>query len=267
MVTRSVDKLRNRSKVTHRHCHVLIYMPRISNTRPTTIYWLVDVRPEILLAHPNGKPFYCGKTVKDVTNRIQGHRAAARMYPNRPVCRRLKECDGCERIDIIEVVQPTDDWRERECFWIATLRHLYPDCVNISTGGDGVPGLVHSAETRAKWSAQRSGKKRGPLSAETRAKIGAANKGRLVSDAVRAKRSELAKNRTPEHRAKISAANSGKKLTNEQRAKISAIHKGKPKSQEHRAKISAAHMGKTHSIESRTKMSTAAKARCARNTA
>lgn len=239
-------------------------MPRISNTRPTTIYWLVDVRPEILLTHPNGKPFYCGKTVKDVTSRIQGHRAATRMYPNRPVCRRLKECDGYERIDVVEVVQSTDDWRERECFWIATLRRLYPDCVNVSTGGDGVPGLVHSVETRAKWSAQRSGIKRGPLSAETRAKIGAANKGRPVSEETRAKRSELAKNRTAEHRAKLRAANTGKKHSEETRAKMSAIRKGKPKSIEWRAKVSAAHIGKKHSEETRAKMSAAAKTRSRR---
>jgi hypothetical protein len=236
-------------------------MPRTPNTRPTTIYWLIDVRPQTLVLHPGGKPFYCGKTVQCPARRLHEHHTAVRSYPNRQICLRLSECGKQVRINHMEVVQSTEDWRERERFWIATLRYFYPDCVNVSSGGDGVPGLVHSAETRAKWSAQRKGKKRGPMSEEHKAKIGNANRGKPVSNETRAIRSELARNRTAEHRAKIRAAHIGKTWSEEQRARLSAIRKGKPRSLETRAKISAAHIGKTHSAESRAKMSAAAKAR------
>jgi NUMOD3 motif-containing protein len=60
----------------------------------------------------------------------------------------------------------------------------------------------------------------GPLSAETRAKISAALKGRTFS---------------PEHRAKLSAALKGRSFTPEHRAKIGAAFRGKPLSAEHRA--------------------------------
>jgi hypothetical protein len=236
-------------------------MRRRPNTRSTAIYWLVDVRPETLAVHSSGKPFYCGKTVESVTKRIGGHRTAARQFPGRPISVRLNACERHVRIDVVESVPPGSNWRERERFWIATLRFFHPDCVNVSSGGDGVPGLIHSKEARARMSAWQTGLKRGPLSDETRAKIGAANKGRPVSDDTRSKRSFLAKNRTAEHRAKISAANTGRKLSAEHRAKLSAVRKGKPRSPEWRAKISAAHIGKTHSAESRQKMSLAAKAR------
>jgi very-short-patch-repair endonuclease/uncharacterized Zn finger protein (UPF0148 family) len=72
-----------------------------------------------------------------------------------------------------------------------------------------------------------------PKSAGTRAKIGEANRRRVVSE---------------ETRAKISAARKGKPTT-----------KGVPKSAEHRAKISAALMGHIQSDETRAKKSRALK--------
>ena len=67
---------------------------------------------------------------------------------------------------------------------------------------------IHSEETRARLS--RSNSK--PKSAETRAKISAAQKIRCAS---------------PEARAKMSAAQKGKILSDEHRAKISAALKGR----------------------------------------
>ena len=82
--------------------------------------------------------------------------------------------------------------------------------------------VTYSAETRAKMSAihnnrtpeQRAEisaklsaahKNRTPASAETRAKISAANKGRIISAEKNAKRSATLKNKTPEQRAEINA--------------------------------------------------------------
>lgn len=81
---------------------------------------------------------------------------------------------------------------------------------------------------------------------ETRAKISAANKGRLHSE---------------ESRANMSAGRKGMVLSEEHRAKISAGHKGKVRSEEHQAKLNATMKGRVASEESRAKMSAAAKAR------
>jgi len=124
---------------------------------------------------------------------------------------------------------------------------------------------IYSAETRAKLSASKTGKK---LSAETRAKMSASRKGRIAwnkgkkhSAETRAKMSAsstrhfLGKKHSPETRAKLSAINTGKKLSAETRAKIGAKSRGKKHSAETRAKLSAINTGKKRSAEARAKMS------------
>ena len=144
---------------------------------------------------------------------------------------------------------------------------------NKTDGGDGVSGLIHSLETRAKLSVTNKGK---TLSLETRAKLSATNKGKTLSPETRAKMSAAKKNIEPETRAKMSAAKKGENNPNygkkgktpslETRAKLSAAMKGennpnygKTPSPETRAKLSAANKGKTHSPEAKAKMSAAKK--------
>ena len=63
---------------------------------------------------------------------------------------------------------------------------------NMTDGGEGLSGIVHTAETRAKMSAAKKGRTYSP---ETRAKMSAARMG---------------KSRSPETRAKIAASNARK---------------------------------------------------------
>ena len=110
-------------------------------------------------------------------------------------------------------------------------------------------GRKLSPETRAKISAAKTGKKRGPLSAEHRANIAAAMKVRKLG---------------AEHRRNISAALKGRKsgpLSAEHRANIAAANKGRKKSPEHVAKIAAANRGRLVSAETRDKMSAVRKGR------
>lgn len=102
--------------------------------------------------------------------------------------------------------------------------------VNVSAGGEG--NLDPSAEVRARMSAAHRGKVR---SAETRARIKAAQA-----------------NRSPEWRAKIAAASRGRAASAEARAKMSAVRLGKkmpPRSAEVRANMSAARRGRKLSPE------------------
>jgi 5-methylcytosine-specific restriction endonuclease McrA len=84
-------------------------------------------------------------------------------------------------------------------------------------------GKPHSGATKAKISSTLKGRKCSPLSAETRAKIGAGHRGKTLS---------------AEHRAKLSLAHRGKSPGNKGKP---AWNKGKPHSAETRAKITAAH--------------------------
>lgn len=90
----------------------------------------------------------------------------------------------------------------------------------------------------------------GPMSAETREKIGAANRGRKFS---------------AEHRAKLSVAQrghhrGGRKLTEAHRQKLSEFWKGRPKSAEHRRKIAVASRRYRATLETRQKISAAKRA-------
>lgn len=247
-------------------------MPKQKETRPTNIYWLYDTRPEtVAVFGPEGQPFYCGKTVLSANQRLCGHRGDAKRYPRRPLSVSLVKIGKPVRTQVVEIVSSENDWRVQECFWIAKLRLLNPNCVNVSAGGHGVTGAIRSAEVRAKVSASLKGR---VVSAETRAKISASTKGRIVSEATRAKMRGAT--RSPELRAKISAKLTGRKVSEETRAKIAAFRESHPMSEETRAKLSAAskrlslearakigaaHRGKIVSTETRAKTSAALKGR------
>jgi hypothetical protein len=85
-----------------------------------------------------------------------------------------------------------------------------------------------SPETRAKIGAANRGRRHGPVSAETREKIAASKRGRKLS---------------AEQKAKLVAANRSRTLTEETRAKMRAAKLGRkrgPPSDETKAKIAAA---------------------------
>jgi group I intron endonuclease len=149
---------------------------------------------------------------------------------------------------------------ERECWWINALdlrnsekgyNILHP--VTGRLGMKSSPqtkakisaankGRIHTPEARARMSLGAIGRVRPPMSPETRAKIAIANTG---------------KKHSPEVLARVAAANTGKKHSDEHKAKIAAAMAGKPKSPEARAKLSAAKKGKSFSPEHRSNLSLA----------
>lgn len=118
--------------------------------RPTTIYWLVDMRPEtIAKGWPDGYPFYCGKTVFDPFTRLNQHFQDATRTSSRPVCRLLSQIGRAfVRVHTVEFLPTSENWDERERFWIAYLRKHYPGCTNVCVGGQGVVGYTPPRSTR-----------------------------------------------------------------------------------------------------------------------
>lgn len=104
-----------------------------------------------------------------------------------------------------------------EGYFIAENQSFGPSGYNLTLGGEGCLGMVQSEETRQKMSVAHKNR-----SAETRQKMSDNRKG---------------KPRSAETRAKISAANRARgPMSNETRQKISAANKGKTRSAETRSK-------------------------------
>lgn len=92
------------------------------------------------------------------------------------------------------------DWEEKERYWIAKIREDGHRLTNLTDGGNGALGLVHSEETKVKQREFRH-------TEEAKVKIRDALTGRP---------------RTDEHRANLSAAKKGIPLTEKQRTAIAA---------------------------------------------
>ena len=126
------------------------------------------------------------------------------------------------RVYVIE-----NDKAERDSIEEELIRLFSENCYNIQTTARPDKSIFSHTpeETRAKMSAINKGK---VLSEEHRAKLSAAAKGRVIGP------------RTEEWRAKLSAAHKGRVILEEWRAKMSAAKKGKVASEETRAKMTAA---------------------------
>ena len=122
--------------------------------------------------------------------------------------------------------------------------------VNMTDGGDGQSrGYVASAETRAKIGAAHRGRKQPPsviaalasrvVTPETRAKLSAAHKGQKHS---------------LEALEKMRIASTGRKQSRESIEKTAAANRGRKRSPEHTAALLASRLGTKHSAESIERM-------------
>lgn len=112
---------------------------------------------------------------------------------------------------------------------------------NLTLGGEGASGALHSAEHRRKNSEANKGR---VLSAETRLKL-----------ASRPKR--VGWTHSVETRARMSQSHTGAKKSDETKAKMSlaaSTRVRKPHSEETKAKMRASHLGKKHSAETKDRL-------------
>ena len=188
---------------------------------------------------------YIGKTIKPLHQRLAQHLLVARNNSHSHHCsnwiRSMIRNKISPTIHLIESV--VGDGCESERGWILIMRSMGWPLVNTTNGGEGVVGLRHSDDTKAKWSAARKGKNLGhEVSDETRRKIGLAHKGKKISQ---------------QHRQALSRANKGKKISESTKSKLHFAFLGRSFSDSTRAKISDAKRGIIPSLESRMKMKAA----------
>lgn len=169
-----------------------------------------------------GIPFYVGKG--------KGRRAYD-TYSRSVDFKEIYESGGCA----VEII----DWfiheSQAHAFEVELVtkygrRDLGGTLVNKTNGGEGISGLVRSAETRAKISVAKKGIKKSPLSEECKAKIRASTTGKKRSPETRARMSDALRRRThsAETRAKLSVLASARRPNAETRARMSASHRMRP---------------------------------------
>ena len=219
---------------------------------------------------------YVGKTGGTPKARLSAHLTYARgrgANSTTHLVNWLKLLIAANLVPQIRVIeQGTGDWEVAERSWIRWHREQGYNLCNATDGGEGAsPGRSTSAETRAKLSAANKGK---VLSAETRSKMSAARKGRgpvLTPESYeKMSRTKTGRPGPKQTHERIAQRVAAIKLTWEQKkaagwvappsnpdaiAKTAAFNKGKARTEETKAKISAANKGRVYSQEIRASMS------------
>lgn len=162
---------------------------------------------------------YIGKSSSGL-NRPNCHRKPS-FYLNSTTrlanwCKNMAAAGAMYEIAILQFCRTNgEELEDAERSWIRLFRQDGYDLTNLTDGGDGRAGSVVSAETRAKMSAQRKGRKLAPevvinmkaaqvqrhrdhpITDASRSKMSASNTGKIVSDTTRSKMSVSQLNKRP----------------------------------------------------------------------
>jgi len=218
----------------------------------------------------NGK-VYIGQTIKGLDKRKSDHLADKRGtgYFHSSLKSYGKENFIWEIIDEAETREELDE-KEKEWIWLNYSNNKQYG-YNLTEGGNGNSGSVHSEETRAKMSLAGKGKKK---TEEHKQKISNAHKGKKHSEESLLKMSLSQKGKTKGRKqSKEEIQNrtkslKGQKRTPEQNKRNSNAHKGLQFTEEHRRNISKSLKGRVSpnkgnalSEESKRKISEAGKGR------
>lgn len=137
----------------------------------TFVYGLVD--PRTLLVR------YVGKTVSGM-RRPRNHGEAARLKARTYCAAWVHSLHAAGLTYTIVVLEhgPKDQLSDIERWWIAYGRACGWPLTNLTDGGDGAPGVVRSAESRAAAAERIRGDRNPAKRPEVQAKISAATQGR-----------------------------------------------------------------------------------------
>jgi len=209
----------------------------------------------------NGKA-YIGKA-NNVKRRWEKHCVAARNESDGLLYRAMRKY-GIENFQMRVIDEAEDEayaLNTLEPLWIRRFREEGIELYNLTEGGEGIVGLVHSEETKQKMSESLRGKKR---SEEQRQRLSEANRGKSPSEEARRKISEANRGRSKpprseQHLRKLrEAALARGSMSEEQKRKISESMRqsenvGHPIDEETRARIAEKLRGQVQSEETKAK--------------
>lgn len=200
------------------------------------------------IRHKNSGKVYVGSAI-NIRERFIRHRYELKHNKHfNQVLQRSWNKYGPEEFEflILESVENHNDLHGRETYWISELRATERKYgFNHLPSGGGWLGGKHSEESKAKISAGNKGK---IISDEVRRAVSATSKLRYAETLGRYKGQMKGKTMSAEARAKISKTRQAR-MTDDLRQRISEGLQGKPKSQEHRERLRAAMTGKKQSPE------------------
>lgn len=103
-----------------------------------------------LCEFPSMTPRYVGKTIQSLRLRLVAHLRTARRSPRLPVARWLAKCEREGRQVCIKWIETTyQDWQARERHWINIYRIEGANLLNLTDGGEGLPGHKFSDQHKA----------------------------------------------------------------------------------------------------------------------
>jgi len=206
--------------------------------KPVSIYVLED--PE------DGSIFYVGKTESKLAVRLRGHicDALAGRHAGSAEIQKIIASGSRPIIREIAVVAAGEDWVTVERKWIAHYRTI-GKITNRSDGGQGVSGVLRSAEWLARIVASRRASGKGEDGTKRAA---AKNRGRIQSTKEREMRAGLDFDRShrPETKAKISASHMGLRHTDEIIKLIADKRRGFTHTEDAKQRITAAAKAQAH---------------------
>lgn len=144
-----------------------------------TIYALIDPK--------SGKPQYIGCTANSLEKRLKEHLKSSKKpkFPVHKWIKQLRKDNLIKDLKIISIEKVSEkSWESRESFWINKMRKKF-GLFNITFGGKGTTGLIHSKKTRAKIRLKRATQ---TFSEETRKKLSIARMGNQNAKGIRYKR-------------------------------------------------------------------------------
>lgn len=215
---------------------------------------------------PDGSPFYVGKgtgrRAKDlVKNRNNYFKNIVNKYGKTNIRLEIFNCES------------EQDAFNKEILLINNFKNLAFTLANLTDGGEGPSGMIHSRGARLKMSLMRKGV---PHSKEHSENIGKAHKGMkrpkpTPETLAKMSKAQIGRKHSDETKAKISKANLGNKhalglkrppMSDEVKAKVSAAkkgsvpwNKGKPMSDEQKVKLSKSRTGMNLSEEHKKNIS------------
>jgi group I intron endonuclease len=201
-----------------------------------------------LILNLRNKKLYVGKTEKPLIIRWQNHTANARMGSSLHLhCAIRKYGEESFVMLKLDTAKTAEELSQKEIQMIAELNTQNPKYgYNMTAGGEGISGWIHSEDARQKMRTARSKYTHSP---EIYAKIAESNRGRK---------------RSPEVCARIGEIHRGLKMSDESKEKMRQAKLGKkrpPRSPEYCENIRRAKLGHTVSEETRAKISATLKQR------